>query len=116
MKARGTRGGILLSLEESDTLEALDTTLPAHAELLEGRVALEVAGKVSFELVARVAEAVREAGGSVSDVRPPTTVMQARGETVIVARTVRSGGRIESTGSVVGLSGGQIEIRCLSME
>lgn len=101
MKARGTRGGILLSLEESDSVEALDTTLPAHAELLKGRVALEVAGKVPFELVARVAEAVREAGGSVSDVRPPTTVMQARGETVIVARTVRSGGRIESTGSVV---------------
>jgi len=101
MKARGTRGGILLSLEENDTLEALDTTLPSHAGLLTGKVALEVAGKVPFDLVARVVDAVREAGGVVSDVRPPTAVMQARGETVIVARTVRSGGRIESTGSVV---------------
>ena len=101
MKARGIRGGILLSLEETDTPEELDATLASHAELLQGKVALEVAGKVPFGLVERAAEVVREAGGSVTDVRPPTTVMQARGETVIVARTVRSGGRIESTGSVV---------------
>lgn len=101
MKARGTRGGILLSLEESDTLEGLDDTLRAHAELLEGRVALEVGGKVPFDVVERVAVSVRDAGGTVTEVRPPTAVMQARGETVIVARTVRSGGRIESTGSVV---------------
>src|SRR5690606_17962623 len=36
-----------------------------------------------------------------TDVRPPVNKLQSRGETVIVARTVRSGGRIESTGSVV---------------
>jgi septum site-determining protein MinC len=101
MKARGIRGGILLSLEETDTREELDATLASHAELLQGKVALEVAGKVPLGLVERAVEVVREAGGSVSDVRPPTNVMQARGETVIVARTVRSGGRIESTGSVV---------------
>jgi len=101
MKARGIRGGILLSLEETDTQEALDATLASHAELLQGKVALEVAGKVPFDLVEHTVKTVREAGGSVTDVRPPTTVMQARGETVIVARTVRSGGRIESTGSVV---------------
>lgn len=101
MKARGIRGGILLSLEEADTRESLEATLASHGELLQGRVAFEVAGKVPFELVERAAEAVRQAGGSVTDARPPTAVMQARGETVIVARTVRSGGRIESTGSVV---------------
>jgi septum site-determining protein MinC len=101
MKARGIRGGILLSLEETDTQEELDATLASHAELLQGKVALEVAGKVPLGLLERAVEVVREAGGNVTDVRPPTSVMQARGETVIVARTVRSGGRIESTGSVV---------------
>ncbi|HKI55572.1 MAG TPA: septum site-determining protein MinC [Trueperaceae bacterium] len=101
MKARGTRGGILLSLEESDTPEAVDASLKAHAQLLQGKVAIEVAGKVPFGLALRVKEAVESAGGSLSELRPPTTVPQARGETVIVARTVRSGGRIESTGSVV---------------
>jgi septum site-determining protein MinC len=101
MKARGTRGGILLSLEASDTIETLDETLDAHSDLLRDRVVLEVSDKIPYALIERTAEKVREAGGAIHDVRPPTAVMQARGETVIVARTVRSGGRIESTGSVV---------------
>jgi len=101
MKARGTRGGILLSLEDTDTLEGVDANLKAHAQLLQGKVAIEVAGKVPFELLERVKGAVEAAGGSVTELRPPGSLPQARGETVIVARTVRSGGRIESTGSVV---------------
>lgn len=101
MRARGTRGGILLSLEGGDSIETLDATLESHRELLRDRVVLEVADKVPFELIERVATKVREVGGQLGEVRPPTAVMQARGETVIVARTVRSGGRIESTGSVV---------------
>jgi septum site-determining protein MinC len=56
---------------------------------------------VPYEVVAAVAEQVAAAGGSVSDVRPPAAVMQVRSETVIVARTVRSGARVESTGSLV---------------
>src|SRR5690606_18204003 len=45
---------------------------------------------------------VESAGGRMTDVRPPTSVMQARGETVIVARTIRSGGGDEANGSGVG--------------
>lgn len=101
MKARGTRGGILLSLEAGDTPETIEETLDAHRELLQERVSLEVGDKLPFALLERVAAKVEEAGGTLQDVRPPTSVMQARGETVIVARTVRSGGRVESTGSVV---------------
>ncbi len=101
MKARGTRGGILLRLESGDTLESLDQTLELHRDLLQERVVVEISDKVTFELLERIAVKVREAGGVLADVRPPTAVMQARGETVIVARTVRSGGHVESTGSVV---------------
>ncbi len=101
MKARGTRGGILLSLEESDTLEAVDANLQTHAELLADKVVIEVAGKVAYSVLEHVVQAVTAAGGTLTELRPPAVMPQARGETVIVARTVRSGGRIESTGSVV---------------
>lgn len=101
MKARGTRGGILLSLEPGDDALQVAAALEAHAELLEGRVSLELAERTPYKLVQVVAAHVAAAGGDLVDVRPPTAVIQARGETVIVARTVRSGGRIESSGSVV---------------
>ncbi|MFA5551497.1 MAG: septum site-determining protein MinC [Trueperaceae bacterium] len=101
MKARGTRGGILLSLELDDDAEKVAEVLEAHSELLTGRVALELAERTPYQIVQVVAAHVAAAGGELTDVRPPTAVMQARGETVIVARTVRSGGKIESTGSVV---------------
>jgi len=101
MKARGTRGGVLLSLASDDTLEGLDEALAEHGELLSGSVVLEVADKVPFELLAAVQAKVVAAGGSVKDVRPPNALVQARSETVIVARTVRSGGRVVSSGSLV---------------
>ena len=101
MKARGTRGGILLSLEADDTPESVETALATHGELLSSRVAVEVTGRIDLDVIDLIRSKVEEAGGTLSDVRPPTTVMQARGETVIVSRTVRSGGRIESSGSVV---------------
>ena len=77
MKARGTRGGILLSLEPGDDLAGVSDALDAHGELLQEKVAVEITERTSLEM------------------------LQARGETVIVARTIRSGGRVESTGSVV---------------
>ncbi len=101
MKARGTRGGILLSLEPGDDAEQVAQALDAHSELLEGRVSLELAERTPYEVVQVVAGRVAAAGGEFTDVRPPTAVIQARGETVIVARTVRSGGKVESSGSVV---------------
>lgn len=101
MKARGTRGGVLLSLGGEDTIEDLDAALAEHRELLTGSVVLEVADKLPFELLAAVHAAVAEAGGRVKDVRPPNALLHARAETVIVPRTVRSGGRVVSGGSLV---------------
>ena len=95
------RGGVLLTLDASVPLEQVAETLAPHAALLAGKVALEVAEKVPFEVITAVAAGVAAAGGVVVDVRPPTSVMQVRGETVIVARTVRSGGRVESNGALV---------------
>lgn len=101
MKARGTRGGILLILEPGDDAAGVGAALDAHSALLTERVSLELSERTPYELVGSIAERVTAAGGTLVDVRPPTAVIQARGETVIVARTVRSGGRVESSGSVV---------------
>ena len=101
MKARGTRGGVLLSLAADDAGEGLEGALAEHRELLGGSVVLEIAEKVPFELIAAVRDTVVAAGGTVKDVRPPNAVVQARAETVIVPRTVRSGGRVVSGGSLV---------------
>jgi septum site-determining protein MinC len=101
VRLRGTRGGVLLTLDASVKLEEVEATLAPHLELLAGKVVLEVAEKVPWSVLAAVAERVAAAGGEVADVRPPTSVTAARAETVIVARTVRSGGRVESAGSLV---------------
>ena len=101
MKARGTRGGILLSLEPDDGPQVVESALDTHRELLAGKVALEVTERVPPEVVDTIRERVAAAGGTFTDLRPPNAVMQARGETVIIGRTVRSGGRVESSGSVV---------------
>ncbi|MEX2502531.1 MAG: septum site-determining protein MinC [Trueperaceae bacterium] len=101
MKARGIRGGILLSFEPDDDADAVRAALDEHRELLEGKVSLEIGARTATDLLDVVRTAVDEAGGDLTDLRPPTHVAQAKGETVILAKTVRSGGRIESTGSVV---------------
>jgi septum site-determining protein MinC len=101
VKARGIRGGILISFEPDDDVATVRAALDEHRALLEGKVSVEVASRLAPELLDAVREAVAEAGGTLADLRPPTAVAHARGETVILARTVRSGGRIESSGSVV---------------
>ena len=106
MKARGIRGGILLSLEPGDDAAGVSAMLEAHAELLVDKVSVEIAERTPQALIEAIAGQVAAAGGTLLDVRPPTAVMQARGETVIVARTVRSGGKVDSTGSLLVPGGG----------
>lgn len=101
MRLRGTRGGVLLTLDGTVVAEELEAMLAPHAEVLAGKVVLEVAEKVPLALVQAVVERVAAVGGSVTELRPPTAVTAPRAETVIVARTVRSGGRVESAGSIV---------------
>lgn len=104
MKVKGTRGGILLSLEPGEGTEAVIGALAAQGELLKGNVSLEISERTPFELIRAITELVEEAGGRLLDVRPQGGGRAPGAETVIIARTVRSGARIEATGSVVVLA------------
>lgn len=101
MKTRGTRGGIILSLEADDRAEALEAALTGRRELFSGKVFVELTDRLPWPLLAAVAKTIGELGGEVADVRPPTGLLKPRGETVIVGKTVRSGSHVESNASVV---------------
>jgi septum site-determining protein MinC len=101
MRARGTRGGILLSLDSGDTVDQLPEALNDHQHLLENNIVIEISDAVAWPAIDLVVQTVASAGGTVLEIRSPKTLSQARGETVIVAKTIRSGGRVESSGSVV---------------
>ena len=101
MKARGIRGGILLSPEPDDTKDTVTAALADQADLLTGQVSLEVTGRLSTDVLDAVRAAVTGAGGRLVDLRPVGHTAQAKGENLILGRTVRSGGRVESSGSVV---------------
>lgn len=101
MKTRGTRGGILLSLDREDTAETLADVWAEHAELLSTKVMLEVTDRVPWRVIQAVSERITAAGGEVVEVRPTNLVVKTKGENVIIARTIRSGGLVESTGSVI---------------
>lgn len=101
MKTRGTRGGILLSLDKEDTLDSLEPIWQDHAEILKTKVVLEVSERMPWSIVQGVAEKITELGGEITELRPPNVIIKEKGETVIIARTIRSGGLVESTGSVI---------------
>lgn len=100
MKTRGTRSGILLSLDAKDTPETLEL-LKNQAHLLAGKVFVEIGERTSWTTLKAIEALVEEAGGTLAEVRPPGAVVQAKGETEIIARTVRSGSRVESRGSAI---------------
>lgn len=101
MKTRGIRGGILLSLDKEDTLENLEAVWADYAELFTNKVVLELTERLPWSVIQGVADKITENGGEVTELRPPNVVVQSKGETVIIARTIRSGGLVESTGSVI---------------
>jgi septum site-determining protein MinC len=101
MKTRGTRGGILLSLDKGDSLAETLNKLESHRAVLTDKVILEVSERLSWGVIRAVADKIGEFGGELTEVRPPGVVVSARGETVILAKTVRSGGRVESSASVI---------------
>ena len=92
MRTRGTRSGILLSLEARDTAESVRHA-SVQKDLLAGNVYVELAERTPWETLKALESLIAEAGGTLAEIRPPGAVMQVRGETQIVARTVRSGGR-----------------------
>jgi septum site-determining protein MinC len=119
MKLRGTSGGLSILLESSDTTQSVLGALESRAQLLSERVELELGGQIAGDVVQVVMQAILSAGGTISSFRPPrvstanlpatieTVVAQAqpeepsRGRTEIIARTLRSGTRKETPGSVI---------------
>ncbi|MEZ4607101.1 MAG: septum site-determining protein MinC [Deinococcales bacterium] len=101
MRIKGTRGGISLVLEPRDSGEFLAQQLSAQAEALKGMVFVEHSGRVAWEVLEQVSQAVKQAGGILSEVRSSDTTPQQKRETKIIARTVRSGGRVEASGSAI---------------
>ncbi len=119
MKLRGTSGGLSILLEPSDTKDSVATALESRAQLLSERVELELGGTIAGDVVQTVIQAILSAGGVVSSFRPPrasnqntpatieTVVAQVQpevpssGRTEIIARTLRSGTRKETPGSVI---------------
>ena len=101
MKTRGTRGGILLSLDREDTVDTLEPVWQEHGDLLTGKVVLEIAERMPWEVIQAISDKVEASGGEITELRPPGAVVQAKGETVVLTRTVRSGGQVESSGSLI---------------
>ena len=101
MKTRGTRGGILLSLEPGDSAEALEFLSSEHKALLTNKVVVEIVDKTPFDLLEAIAQKAAQMGGYLAEVKPPSTVIRSKGETVIISKTIRSGGLVESSGSLI---------------
>jgi septum site-determining protein MinC len=118
MKLRGTSGGLSILLEPSDTKDSVSSALESRAQLLSERVELELGGVIAGDVVQTVMQSILSAGGVLSSFRPPrgmsqtpaatieTVVAQVNevpssGRTEIIARTLRSGTRKETPGSVI---------------
>ncbi len=117
MKLRGTSGGLSILLEPIDTKDSVSSALESRAQLLSERVELELGGVIAGDVVQAVMSAILSAGGVLSSFRPPrgstqtpatieTVVAQVNevpssGRTEIIARTLRSGTRKETPGSVI---------------
>lgn len=101
MRIRGTRGGVLLTIDTDDTEDSMAAGLRSNRDALSGKVMIEVPGRLPWALIEQTAAAVSEFGGDVTEVRPAGQQAAPRGETKIISRTIRSGGKVESNGSIV---------------
>lgn len=111
MKIRGRRGGIHISIDNNESVDDVKRQLEAQSAALMGECFFEVAGKLNWDVVSAATQVIEASGGTVGGFQgveqlatvtaaaPP--VKKAGGETKIIARTVRSGGRVESTGSAI---------------
>ncbi len=102
MKLRGTAAGMNLLLEPLDTPESVAALLESRVALLTESVELELSGVVSGALLETVMQFVRDAGGTVSSVRPPREAnTPAPQRTEVIGKTMRAGTRREVPGNVI---------------
>ncbi len=104
MKIKGTQGGITICLNKGDKPESVRDQLEAQEKVLKGHTIVEIENEVSWDVVKLVADAVFQAGGKLNGIHAPLEAVKRKGETKIIAKTVRSGGRVESSASVVVLA------------
>ncbi len=100
MKIQGTRSGITIRLNKGDKPEGVRDQLEAQEKALKGCIIAEIENEVSWDVLSLVADMVSEAGGQLNTVNAPLEAKR-QGETKIIAKTVRSGGRVESSASVI---------------
>lgn len=102
MKFRGTPGGINILLETADTVQHAQSLLDERVNLLGTKVTLELVGPIAGEVLEVALGAVQGAGGTVVSIRPARVQpAEPSGRTEIIARTLRSGTRLEVPGSVI---------------
>lgn len=101
MKIRGTRGGMLLTLEQTDTEKEVEKMVKDNAELLATKISLQVNQKVDWLIVDKLISSIKKHGGELKDLRPARAATIIKGESVIIERTIRSGSIIESNGNIV---------------
>ncbi len=101
MKIRGTRGGILLTLEQSDTVEEIEKRVKDNSELLSTKISLQVDQKIEWPIVEKLISCIKDQGGVLKELKPAMAAPIIKGESVILERTIRSGSIIESNGNIV---------------
>lgn len=103
MKIQGTLGGVAIQLNKNDAPEDVKNQLEAQEKVLKGTIFIDIDSEISWEVIKAAVEGIKAAGGVLSTVRIPQKAKN-QGGTKIIAKTVRSGGFIESTASVVVLA------------
>ena len=92
---------MLLTIEAGDLPESVDEGLRSNRDAFTGKVMIEVTERLQWPVIEQAVTTITELGGTVTEVRPAGAVNTPRGETKIIGRTIRSGGKVESTGSIV---------------
>lgn len=92
---------MLLTIDPEDTDQSVENGLRGNPDAFTGKVIIEVAERIQWPVVEKAAATVAELGGSVTELRPAGAQAAPRGETKIIGRTIRSGGKVESSGSIV---------------
>ncbi len=101
MKIRGTRGGILLTLEHTDTVEEVEIKVKNNSELLATKISLQIDQKIQWPIIEKLISCIKEQGGEIKELKPAIGAKIVKGESVILERTIRSGSVIESNGNIV---------------
>ena len=83
-----------------DSAEALEF-LSSEQKAFTNKVVVEIADKTPFNLLEAIAQKAAQMGGHLAEVKPPSAVIRSKGETVIISKTIRSGGLVESSGHLL---------------